>query len=100
MLKLMSELPEMSDIIITVFSARRRRQLEARDGAVLRLIGEEEDRAVRRIAEFASRNRIPYSSLLLRSAEAEATAQSCSISPGRASGDIRAQRGCDRTYSG
>jgi thioredoxin reductase (NADPH) len=81
MLKLMSELPEMSDIIITVFSARRRRQLEARDG-VLRLIGEEEDRAVRRIAEFASRNRIPYSSLLLRSAEAEATAQSCSISPG------------------
>jgi thioredoxin reductase (NADPH) len=81
MLKLMSELPEMSDIIITVFSARRRRQLEARDG-VLRLIGEEEDRAVRRIAEFASRNRIPYRSLVLRSAEAEATAQSCSISPG------------------
>ena len=65
MLKLMSEIPEMSDIIITVFSARRRRQLDDRDG-VLRLIGEDEDRNVRRIAEFASRNRIPYSSLPLR----------------------------------
>src|SRR6202171_2568520 len=58
MLTLMSQIPEMSDIIITVFSARRRRQLDDRDG-VLRLIGEDEDRHVRRIAEFASRNRIP-----------------------------------------
>jgi thioredoxin reductase (NADPH) len=82
MLKLMSEIPEMSDIIITVFSARRRRQLDDRDG-VLRLIGEDEDRDVRRIAEFASRNRIPYSSLQLGSAEADATIQSCSIAPGK-----------------
>src|SRR5260370_27136549 len=81
MLKLMSEIPEMSDIIITVFSARRRSQLDDRDG-VLRLIGEEEDRNVRRIAEFASRNRIPYTSLPLRSPEAEATARSCAIAPG------------------
>ena len=81
MLKLMSEIPEMSDIIITVFSARRRSQLDDRDG-VLRLIGEEEDRSVRRIAEFASRNRIPHSSLPLRSPEAEATARGCSIDPG------------------
>jgi thioredoxin reductase (NADPH) len=78
MLTLMSQIPEMSDIIITVFSARRRRQLDDRDSS-LRLIGEDEDRDVRRIAEFASRNRIPYSSLPLRSAEAEATARSCSI---------------------
>src|SRR5450755_5127166 len=81
MLKLMSEIPEMSDIIITVFSARRRRQLDDRDG-VLRLIGEDEDRNVRRIAEFASRNRIPYSSLPLRSPEAETTAHACSIASG------------------
>jgi thioredoxin reductase (NADPH) len=80
-LKLMSEIPEMSDIIITVFSARRRRQLEAGDGS-LRLIGEDEDRNVRRIAEFASRNRIPYSSLALRSPEAQAMARTCSIAPG------------------
>jgi len=81
MLTLMSQIPEMSDIVITVFSARRRRQLDDRDSS-LRLIGEDEDRDVRRIAEFASRNRIPYSSLPLRSAEAEATAHSCSIAVG------------------
>src|ERR1700704_4099160 len=78
MLTLMSQIPEMSDIIITVFSARRRRMLDDRAGT-LRLIGEDEDHNVRRIAEFASRNRIPYSSLPLRSPEAEATANSCSI---------------------
>jgi thioredoxin reductase (NADPH) len=80
MLMLMSQIPEMSDIIITVFSARRRRQLDDRD-STLRLIGEDEDRNVRRIAEFASRNRIPYASYPLGSPEAEATARSCSIAP-------------------
>jgi thioredoxin reductase (NADPH) len=79
MLTLMSQIPEMSDIVITVFSARRRRQLDDRDSS-LRLIGEDEDRDVRRIAEFASRNRIPYSSLPLQSDEAKATARNCSIS--------------------
>ena len=82
MLALMSRIPEMSDIIITVFSARRRRLLDAGDGS-LRLIGEDEDRSVRRIAEFASRNHIPYSSLPLRSPEAEAMARSCSIAVGQ-----------------
>jgi thioredoxin reductase (NADPH) len=81
MLTLMSQIPEMSDIIITVFSARRRRLLDDRDSS-LRLIGEDESRDVRRIAEFASRNRIPYSSLPLRSPEAEATAHSCSVAVG------------------
>jgi thioredoxin reductase (NADPH) len=71
----------MSDIIITVFSARRRRQLDTGDSS-LQLIGEDEDRNVRHIAEFASRNRIPYTSLALGTPEAEATAQSCSIAPG------------------
>jgi thioredoxin reductase (NADPH) len=80
MLTLMSQIPEMSDIIITVFSARRRRQLDDRV-STLRLIGEDEDRDVRRIAEFASRNRIPYRSLALHSPEAEATARNCSLDP-------------------
>jgi thioredoxin reductase (NADPH) len=80
MLTLMSQIPEMSDIIITVFSARRRRQLEERYSS-LRLIGEDEDRNVRRIAEFASRNHIPYTSLTLGSPEAQAMAQRCSIGP-------------------
>ena len=82
MLTLMSRIPEMSDIIITVFSARRRRQLEDRDSS-LQLIGEEEDLDVRRIAAFASRNRIPYRSLALGSPEARAIAASCSIAPDR-----------------
>jgi thioredoxin reductase (NADPH) len=77
-LTLMSQIPEMSDIIITVFAARRRRQLEdGRSG--LYLIGEEADRNVRRIAEFASRNRLPYVSVPLHSPEAEASAKSCGI---------------------
>ncbi|MGB6306954.1 MAG: FAD-dependent oxidoreductase [Steroidobacteraceae bacterium] len=77
-LTLMSQIPEMSDIVITVFAARRRRQLEdGRSG--LYLIGEEADRNVRRIAEFASRNRLPYVSVPLHSPEAEASAKSCAI---------------------
>ena len=71
MLTLMSRIPEMSDIVITVFSARRRRQIEDRDSS-LQLIGEESDRDV-------SRNRIPYRSLALGSPEAQATAATCSV---------------------
>ncbi|WP_426688160.1 FAD-dependent oxidoreductase [Rhodanobacter ginsengiterrae] len=81
MLTLMSQIPEMSDIIITVFSARRRRQIEQRDSTLV-LIGEELDRDVRCIAEFANRNRIPYSSHELGSAEAQALAATCSLAPG------------------
>jgi thioredoxin reductase (NADPH) len=82
MLALISQIPDMSDIIITVYAARRRRQIEQRDSALV-LIGEELDRDVRRIAEFASRNRIPYSSFELGSAEANAVAATCSLAPGR-----------------
>jgi thioredoxin reductase (NADPH) len=74
----MSQIPEMSDIIITVFAARRRRQLEDRRSG-LYLIGEDVDRNVRRIAEFASRNRLPYASVPLQSAEAASAAKSCGI---------------------
>jgi thioredoxin reductase (NADPH) len=81
MLQLMARIPEMSDIIITVLAARRRRQLEAHD-STLRLIGEDESLNVRRIAAFANRNRIPYTSLALGSPEAEATARTCSLTPG------------------
>jgi thioredoxin reductase (NADPH) len=78
MLTLMAQIPEMSDIVITVFAARRRRQLDEHD-STLTLIGEDEDRNIRRIAEFANRNRIPYTSLALGSPEALATAQGCAI---------------------
>jgi len=79
MLRLMSQIPEMSDIIITVLSARRRRQLEARDAALV-LIGEDASRDVRRVAEFVSRNRLPFTSLPLGSPEAEDVARSSGIS--------------------
>jgi thioredoxin reductase (NADPH) len=81
-LKLMSQIPEMSDIIITVLSARRRRALEDQN-STLRLIGEDDDRTIRRIAEFASRNRIPYSFVPLHSAEGDAVAESCAITGGQ-----------------
>jgi thioredoxin reductase (NADPH) len=80
MLDLMSRTPEMSDIVITVFSARRRRLLES-GRASLTLIGAEVDRNIRSIASFAGRNRIPFRSLTLDEAEAEAIANACSIAP-------------------
>lgn len=82
MLRLMSHIPEMSDIVITVLSARRRRQLEAGDSSLV-LIGEDADRGIRRVAEFASRNRLPYTSLALGSPEAEEIAKNSAISPGQ-----------------
>lgn len=82
MLRLMSEIPEMSDIIITVLAARRRRQLDNRHGAIV-LLGEEVDGAVRRVGEFASRNRIPYTSIALDSDEAALVARSCAVEPGK-----------------
>jgi thioredoxin reductase (NADPH) len=82
MLRLMSEIPEMSDIVITVLAARRRRQLDSGESTLV-LIGEEVDPAVRRIADFASRNRLPYSSYALGGPEAEGVATSCAIAPDR-----------------
>ncbi len=69
LLKLMSKIPEMSDIIISVFAARRRRQVESGDGN-LRLIGAETDRSVRYTEAFLSRNKIPYTTLDLDDPEA------------------------------
>ena len=71
LLRLMSKVPEMSDIIISVLAARRRRQVEAGDGNLC-LIGSEEDKDVRRVEAFLSRNKIPYRSLALGDAEADA----------------------------
>ena len=80
MLDLMARIPEMSDIIISVFAARRRRLLEG-NSAALTLIGAEVDRNIRAIAGFAGRNRMPFRSLTLGEHEAEALAHQCSIGP-------------------
>lgn len=82
MLALMSAIPEMSDIIITVFAARRRRQLEDNDSS-LKLIGADIDRNIKQIASFASRNKIPFQSMDLDTQEARDTAHSCDITRGK-----------------
>ncbi|WP_299547049.1 cyclic nucleotide-binding domain-containing thioredoxin-disulfide reductase [uncultured Tateyamaria sp.] len=78
MLKLMSDIPELSDIIITVFAARRRRMLDMSEGG-LTLVGGEVNRDVRRIASFASRNRIPFVEVEIDSTEGNDLANTCSI---------------------
>lgn len=82
MLELMAHVPEMSDIIITVLAARHRRHLEAGNSSLV-LIGEESDRAISRIAEFAGRNRLPCASHPLGSDKAKAVAVSCAADPNR-----------------
>lgn len=82
MLSLMSSVPEMSDIIISVFAARRRRQLEHNDFNTLQLLGLELSKDIRQIAEFASRNRIPYTVIDLDSREAAEIAKLCGIKAG------------------
>ena len=79
MLALMSRIPELSDHIITVFAARRRRQLEQNDSS-LKLIGADVDRNIRRIASFAARNRIPFQSVDLDSSAADTLVEECNLS--------------------
>ncbi|MCV3272916.1 FAD-dependent oxidoreductase [Roseobacter sinensis] len=78
MLQMMSDMPEMSDIIVTVMAARRRRAVEQSDSA-LTLIGSEISRDIRHVASFAARNRIPYREIEVTSPEAMALAEQCGI---------------------
>lgn len=78
MLQLMSENPEMSDIVITVFAARRRRMIEGQNSALL-LIGADQDRTIRRLAGFAARNKIPNKIVDLDSQEARDEAAKCGV---------------------
>ncbi len=78
MLALMASVPEMSDLIIGVFAARRRHQLEENVSS-LQLIGMEQSKDIRRIAEFASRNRVAFQSIELGSPLALEIAQLCGV---------------------
>ena len=82
MLQAMADIPEMSDIVITVLAARRRRLIESGQ-AGLTLVGAEVDRAVRRIEAFATQNRIPFRALAIGSPEALALADRCGVEPGQ-----------------
>ena len=80
LLDLMSQIPEMSDIIMTVFAGRRRGLLERRESN-LTIIGADIDRRIQRVAAFASRNRIPYRSLDLEDPESDEALKACSLLP-------------------
>lgn len=81
MLQAMADLPELSDIVVTVFAARRRRLIESGQ-AGLTLIGAETNRAVRRVEAFAAQNRIPYRAYALGCDEATLLAQRCGVPVG------------------
>lgn len=61
MLELMARVPELSDHVITVFAARRRRQFEAGASAI-KLVGADRDPAVQACERFLARNRLPFQS--------------------------------------
>ncbi|MEO0917914.1 MAG: FAD-dependent oxidoreductase, partial [Pseudomonadota bacterium] len=71
LLQAMSEVPEMSDIIVTVLAGRRRRLLES-NRAGLVILGADQDGSLREIASFAGRNRIPVRTLDIDDPEREA----------------------------
>ncbi|MEE4199368.1 FAD-dependent oxidoreductase [Erythrobacter sp.] len=77
MLELMTRIPELSDHIITVFAARRRRQFEMSNGSV-KIIGADRDPAVQEVERFLSRNRIPFSSYDMDDGDSE-TLEACDI---------------------
>ncbi|MEM9501532.1 MAG: FAD-dependent oxidoreductase [Pseudomonadota bacterium] len=83
MLELMSRIPELSDHIITVFAARRRKQFENSNGAV-KVIGADRDPAVQEVERFLSRNRIPFESFDMAATDSE-TAQVCDLTGHRPS---------------
>lgn len=77
MLQLMARTPELSDHVITVFAARRRRQFELKNSAI-KIVGADRDPAVQKVESFLSRNRVPFQSYDLDGADPE-SAQVCNL---------------------
>ncbi len=78
LMELMSANPEMSDILVSVFAARRRAQLEHGRTSIT-VVGRANDRAVREIIAFAGRNRLPVRQFDPTSEGAAKVAQECRI---------------------
>lgn len=57
--ELVATVPEIADVVVTAFAARRRLLMEWAEGG-LTIVGRESDRATIQLLTFASRNRIPY----------------------------------------
>lgn len=62
MLRLMSDVPEIGDHILTVFAARRRAIFEEGDSSIV-VTGADHDPAIARVASFLNRNRLPFREL-------------------------------------
>lgn len=77
MLELMSRVPELSDHVITVFAARRRKQFELHNSAV-KVIGADRDANVQAVESFLSRNRIPFQSFDMDAIDPE-TVKVCTL---------------------
>ena len=73
MLDLMARIPELSDHVLTVFAARRRRLFEARAGGI-KVIGADRDPQVQACEQFLARNRIPFDSFDLDGRDDESLA--------------------------
>ncbi|MEO0058319.1 MAG: hypothetical protein RIT17_1795 [Pseudomonadota bacterium] len=73
MLALMGQVPELSDHLITVFAARRRKQFEASNDTI-KVIGADRDPKVQAVERFLSRNRIPFKSYDMDATDRETTA--------------------------
>jgi thioredoxin reductase (NADPH) len=81
MLRLMAAEPEMSDIIVSVFAARRRAMLE-RTTTAITVVGPAEDRQVRAVLAFCARNKLPVALHDPASSEAAEWGNTCSFRPG------------------
>ena len=77
MLALMGRVPELSDHLITVFAARRRKQFENRNDTI-KVIGADRDSQVQAVERFLSRNRIPFQSYDMDASDGE-TASLCDL---------------------
>ncbi|MFB0613174.1 FAD-dependent oxidoreductase [Aurantiacibacter poecillastricola] len=73
MLDLMRRVPELSDHIITVYAARRRRTFEESRSSI-KLVGADQDTAVQQVESFLRRNRIPYQAYDLEGSDEESVA--------------------------
>jgi thioredoxin reductase (NADPH) len=81
MLRLMAAEPELSDIVVSVFAARRRAMLE-RNATAITVVGPAEDRQVRAVLAFCARNKLPAMLHDPSSTEAEDWGQACAFRPG------------------
>ncbi len=82
MMRLMAAEPEMSDILVSVFAARRRAMLE-RSATAITVVGPAEDRRVRAVLAFCARNKLPVMLHDPASAAAADWGQACAFEPGQ-----------------